>query len=959
MSLTEYKKKRSFNKTPEPEGKTRKAGTTLKFVIQKHQASSLHYDFRLEMEGVLKSWAVPKGPSLNPADKRLAMMVEDHPYDYRTFEGIIPEGNYGAGTVIIWDEGTYEPIDKAGNKITEKELLKQLKAGNFHIIMKGKKIRGEYTLVHLKRDNMENGWLLIKIKDGYASEKDITKDDKSIQSGMTLEQVAKNSDRKWINNKKGSGNKKKSSTSEEKEEKKSDQKSATKSSTKKTSSNSISLDKVGKKSARLSNVKPMLATLTNEAFDDADWVYEIKFDGYRAIADINKGKVTLHSRNLLSFNTKFKPIVEALEELELNAIIDGEIIALNEEGKIDFQQLQAYQKTGEGTLVFYVFDILWLDGKDLRELTLLERKEILKQVLPDHDSIRYSDHVEADGKKFYELAEKEGLEGIMAKRADSNYITNNRSSSWLKIKTSKRQEAIICGFTKGRGSRKYFGSLVLGIMEGNELKYIGQTGSGFDETLLGDIHKKLEKLVTDDCPFKTKPKTPQPATWVKPQMICEVKFQEWTREGSMRHPIFMGIRNDKKPGEVSREKVVPLKEAKSKSENDTEMKTDQKKTTKSAADSDSSKKVSATKKKTPDKASVKSSVKASVKASVKKSSPKKAAAKNVEKTRSQKTSGKDLSKQPLLFDENSKKQEIELDGKLITFTNLSKIYWKKENISKGDMLNYYDRISEFMLPYMKDRPQSLNRNPDGVGGQGFYMKNVEGKVPDWVVKHDYVSESDGETKQYFVCTDRASLIYMANLGCIEMNPWHSRIQSPDNPDWCVIDLDPGKISFEKVIEAANVVKEVLDALDVPSYPKTSGSTGIHIYIPLGAKFSYDQSRQLAELIVTLVHDQIPKFTSLERSPAKRPTKIYLDYLQNRQIQTIAAPYSLRPKPGATVSTPLFWEEVKPGLKMSDFHIHNIFDRLKETGDIFGAVLGEGIDMEATLEKAMKFLESKK
>ncbi len=973
MSLSEYKKKRSFNNTPEPEGKTRKAGTTLKFVIQKHQASSLHYDFRLEMEGVLKSWAVPKGPSLNPADKRLAMMVEDHPYDYRTFEGIIPEGNYGAGTVIVWDEGTYEPIDKAGNKITEKELLKQLKGGNFHIIMKGKKIRGEYTLVHLKRDNMENGWLLIKIKDGYASEKDITKEDKSIQSGMTLEQVAKNSDRKWISNKKSSGNTKRSS-SDKSEKQESDQKPAAKPSTKKKPSNPVSLDRIGKKSARLTNVKPMLATLTNEAFDDANWVYEIKFDGYRAIADINKGKVTLHSRNLLSFNTKFKPIVDALEELDLNAIIDGEIIALNEEGKIDFQQLQAYQKTGEGTLVFYVFDILWLDGKDLRELTLLERKEILKQVLPDHDSIRYSDHVEGDGKKFYELAEKEGLEGIMAKRSDSNYITNNRSSSWLKIKTSKRQEAIICGFTKGRGSRKYFGSLVLGIMDGKELKYIGQTGSGFDEALLSDIHKKLEKLVTDECPFKTKPKTPQPATWVKPQMICEVKFQEWTREGSMRHPIFMGIRNDKKPGEVSREKVVPVKEAKSKSENDKEMKTDQKKTTKSATDSDTSKKVTAAKEKTPVKASVKKSapkktaaksskakkeVKVSAKTSPKKSSSKTTASQNVENTRTKRSSSKDLSEQPLLFDENLKKQELDLDGKLITFTNLSKVYWKKENISKGDMLNYYDRISEFMLPYMKDRPQSLNRNPDGVGGKGFYMKNVEGKVPDWVVKHDYLSESDGETKQYFVCTDRASLLYMANMGCIEMNPWHSRIQSPDNPDWCVIDLDPGKISFEKVIEAANVVKEVLDALEVPSYPKTSGSTGIHIYIPLGAKFSYDQSRQLAELIVTLVHDQIPKFTSLERSPAKRPTKIYLDYLQNRQIQTIAAPYSLRPKPGATVSTPLFWEEVKPGLKMSDFHIHNIFDRLKETGDIFGAVLGEGIDMEATLEKAMKFLESKK
>ncbi|MGZ5254770.1 MAG: DNA polymerase ligase N-terminal domain-containing protein, partial [Flavitalea sp.] len=455
MSLSEYKKKRSFDNTPEPEGKTRKTGSSLKFVIQKHQASSLHYDFRLEMEGVLKSWAVPKGPSLNPADKRLAMMVEDHPYDYRTFEGIIPEGNYGAGTVIVWDEGTYEPIDKAGNKITEKELLNQLKAGNFHIIMKGQKIRGEYTLVHLKRDNMENGWLLIKIKDDYASKTDITKNDKSIQSGMTLEQVAKNSDRKWISNKKSSGSGSASTTTKKNA---TSAKSSSKATVSKTGSklkdaveseninskNKLPAITAGKKTARLANVKPMLATLTNEAFDDANWVYEIKFDGYRTIADINKGKVTIHSRNLLSFNTKFKPIVEALESLELNAIVDGEIIALNEEGKIDFQQLQAYQKTGEGTLVFYVFDILWLDGRDLRELTLLERKEILKQVLPDHDSIRYSDHVEADGKKFYELAEKEGLEGIMAKRADSNYITNNRSSSWLKIKTSRRQEAIIC-----------------------------------------------------------------------------------------------------------------------------------------------------------------------------------------------------------------------------------------------------------------------------------------------------------------------------------------------------------------------------------------------------------------------------------------------------------------------------------------------------------------------------------
>jgi bifunctional non-homologous end joining protein LigD len=873
MSLSEYKKKRSFNETPEPEGKVHKATSTLRFVVQKHAASHLHYDFRLEMEGVLKSWAVPKGPSMNPKDKRLAMMVEDHPFEYRTFEGIIPAGNYGAGTVIVWDEGTYQPVDKSGKKISEKELLHQLHKGNFHFIMKGKKLRGEFTLVHIQRDNMENGWLLMKIKDDYASTEDITKKDKSVQSNMTLEQVAKNSDRKWISNRKSKDGKSKISDQEVQDVAQVEE-----------IDTKALINKKGTKASRPTKVKPMLATLTDGPFDDPEWVYEIKFDGYRAIADLNKGKADLYSRNLLSFNTKFKPIFEALQNWKVNAVVDGEIIALNDKGKIDFQQLQAFQKTGEGTLIYYVFDILWLDGKDLRELPLLERKEILQQIMPENEAIRYSDHVEEKGTEFFKLAEEEGLEGIMAKRSDSTYLANNRSSSWLKIKTSMRQEAIICGFTKGRGSRKYFGSLVLGIYENKELKFIGQTGSGFDEKLLSSIYKELEKRIIDECPFKTKPKTTQPATWIKPELICEVKFQEWTREGSMRHPIFQGIREDKKAKEVGREEVKKQQEV-------------------------------------PGQV-------------------------------------KELNAS-LLFDESAKKQEIEMDGKLITFTNLSKLYWKKENISKGDMLNYYNRICDFMLPYMKDRPQSLNRTPDGVGGKSFYQKNVEGKVPDWVVTHEYVSDSDGEAKQFYVCTDRASLLYIANMGCIEMNPWNSRVQSPDNPDWCVIDLDPGKISFEKVIEAANVVKEVLDALEIPSYPKTSGSTGIHIYIPLGAKYTYDQSRQLAELVVTLVHDQIPKFTSLERSPAKRPTKIYLDYLQNRQIQTIAAPYSLRPKPGATVSTPLHWEEVKKGLKIADFNIHNIFDRLKETGDIFTPVLGEGIDMQATLEKAAGFLSDKK
>ena len=914
MGLTAYKKKRSFDKTPEPSGKKHKGSATLRFVIQKHHASRLHYDFRLEMEGVLKSWAVPKGPSLNPRDKRLAMMVEDHPYEYRTFEGIIPEGNYGAGTVIIWDEGTYTALEKKPGQSDEEALLEQLDSGNIKLDMKGKKIKGGFALVKSKSADEDNAWLLIKKKDKYVSEEDITLKDKSVVSGKTLEKVASTSNNEWISNRS-------SKTASKKKVKKpvSTKDPETPPSTGNTTPLSkkeiLQLLKGATKGTMPTSVKPMLASLTDHAFDNPDWIFELKWDGYRAIAEINKGKVSLYSRNLITFNAKFKPIVSELETLPYNMVLDGEIVALNEEGKVDFQQLQAWQKTGEGHLQMYIFDILWMEGYDLTGLPLIKRKEILKNILPDHPVIRYSDHIIGSGNDFFELAEKEGVEGIMAKDKNSTYISSKRTSSWLKVKTNKRQEAIICGYTKGRGGRKYFGSLVLGIYEKGKLRYIGQTGSGFNDKTLADLHAQLKKIETAKSPFEVKPKTTMPVTWVKPELLCEVKFQEWTREGSMRHPIFMGTREDKKPKEITREKEIPVEEI---------------------VGSEHS---SATKNEVADNGIGKE------KNSVKKATSKKPA-----------KAGKKIKiPEKGRFDTTLKKQDLRIDGKTITFTNPGKIYWKKEKITKGDMLNYYDRVSSYILPYMKDRPQSLNRHPDGVGGKSFYQKNVKGKVPDWVETYEYTSESDGEKKEFFVCTDEASLLYIANLGCIELNPWHSRIASADYPDWCVIDLDPGNISFEKVIEAALVVKEVLDALGVPSYPKTSGSTGIHIYIPLGAQYTYDQSRQLAELVVTLVHDRIPAFTSLERSPARRKTKIYLDYLQNRAIQTIAAPYSLRPKPGATVSTPLYWEEVKRGLKIADFTIFNITDRLKETGDIFTPVLGKGIDLEKTLLKAGDYL----
>lgn len=646
----------------------------------------------------------------------------------------------------------------------------------------------------------------------------------------------------------------------------------------------------------------MLATLTDEPFDDANWIYEIKWDGYRAVSYLNKSNVEIQSRNNLSFTQKFSEVTDALKQWNVYAVIDGEIVAMNEDGAANFQQLQNFATHGKATrLEYYVFDILWLSGKDLTQLTLLERKTILQNIMPADDAIiKYSDHIKEKGKAFFKLATDRGLEGVMAKKSDSTYTKNFRTKLWLKIKNNKRLEAIICGFTQGRKSRKHFGALVLGKYEGDKLIYIGHTGTGFNDKSLREVEKELQPIVTDKSPFNKKPKTNMPVTWVKPKLICEIKFSEETDEGILRHPVFMGLREDKEAKNEMNVKVVKADERKN----------------------------------------LKVKSKNSGKAQTSNSKPGK---KSSLENKKQETGNIQF------LSPKSKEETININGHDLKFTNLDKLYWPVEKITKRDMLNYYYNIVPYILPYVKDRPQSLNRHPNGINGQSFYQKNVSGKVADWLTTYDYKSESSGD-KKFLVCTDEASLMYIASLGCIEINPWHSRIQHAENPDWCVIDLDPDDNSYDEVVTAAQAVKKVLDAIDVPSYPKTSGSTGMHIYIPLGAKYSYDQSKLLAELIVNIVYHEISSFTSLERSPSKRKGKIYLDFLQNRSIQTIAAPYSLRPKPGATVSTPLHWDEVKKGLTIKQFNIHNIFDRLKNVGDIFKAVLEKGIDLEATLKK---------
>ncbi|WP_207513039.1 DNA ligase D [Longitalea luteola] len=936
MSLTTYKKKRSFNKTPEPAGKKTAAkkkaeAGALHFVVQKHAASRLHYDFRLEMEGVLKSWAVPKGPSMNPEDKRLAMMVEDHPYDYKDFEGIIPPGNYGAGTVIVWDEGTYEPMESIEDgKKAEKHLLGQLHKGDLKIRLHGQKLKGDFALVHIKNSE-DNAWLLIKKRDKYASTADVTKKARSVQSGLKLEEVAKESTNEWVSNRKSSTARKSSAKRTSARKTAGPQKKqAVK---KKVPASVEKLIAKGKKQPMPAGIIPMLATLTDGAFDDKDWVFELKYDGYRAVSYLNGSDITLMSRKNLPFNHKFPTVVEALQELGLEAVLDGEVVALNEEGKSDFQLLQNWQNSGKGELAYYVFDLLWLNGYNLMDLSLAERKTILKEILPDHLMIRYSDHIEATGIEFFDMATQQGLEGIIAKEIDSAYTPKARTKQWLKIKANQRQEVVIGGFTETRGSRSHFGALVLGVYEKNKLIYVGHTGSGFTEQSLAEIYEKLKPLVISTSPFAQKPKTNMPCTWVKPELVCEVKFSEWTKDNILRQPIFMGLREDKNAKDVFKEKAVDTGKAVSAAEAES---TTHNKKTRSG--------------KTMQKRQTPSAEGATQKA--------RSGTQRAEPIATGKhaTSNTPRKKQPVsqapkgFLNDAEKEQVVIINKKELTFTNLDKIYWPADKITKRDLLNYYEQIAPFMLPYMKDRPQSMNRFPNGINKPSFYQKDVTGKVADWIEKHDYVSESDGEKKQYLVCTDEASLLYMANLGCIEMNPWHSTTKKPDHPTWCVIDLDPGDISFNKVIEAAQVIKELADDLKIDTYCKTSGSTGLHIYIPLGAAYDYDQSRQLAELLVSLAYNEMPTFTSLERSPAKRKDKIYLDYLQNRSIQTIAAPYSLRPKPGATASAPLHWDEVKKGLSIQDFTIRNMYSRAREVGDIFKPVLGKGINLKSVLKK---------
>jgi bifunctional non-homologous end joining protein LigD len=929
MGLDEYQKKRDFTKTPEPSPKEGRPDEVLRFVVHKHAASHLHYDFRLELDGVLKSWAIPKGPSLDPSIKRLAMMVEDHPYEYGSFEGRIPAGNYGAGEVIIWDEGTYRPAAKDDRRTGEDLLREGLRKGDLKFILDGQKIKGEFALVRMKTEK-ENTWLLIKKHDQYATDEDVTLQDRSVVCGLTIDDVKAGkpptplrrvepppaagkalppsprpspkgrgrigaaamagTDEGEVAAAAAAGTVEEAATAvETRKPAATATPAATPAATPVASTTAAPAKEAQKKGTRTErkkpapmphDLKPMLASSVADPFDDPDWIFEIKLDGFRSIAEIEGGNVFVYSRNNISFNDRFPAVVSSLKSIKRDAVFDGEVVALDEQGRSSFQLLQNHQRTGEGNIAYFVFDLLYLDGEDLRALPLLTRKEMLRSMLPDLANIKYSDHIVEAGKEFFGIAKQNSLEGIVAKRSSSTYQVGRRTKDWLKIKIRLQQEAVICGFTQPRGSRKNLGSLVLGVYENDELIYIGLTGGGFDDAGLQDMYQRLVPLIQRESPFKQKIKTDTPVTWVKPVLVCEVEFAEWTDERVMRQPIFLGMREDKDAREVVRELFQSKEEPQAE-----------------------------------------------------------------ESVGGEPEGAKE--------EENLKQKVVVIDGKRLELSNLDKVFWPDEGYTKGDVIDYYRKVARVILPHLQDRPESLYRTPNGITEGGFFQKEAGMLPPPWMTTKEIYSKHVDKNVKFFVCQDEATLVYMANLGCIEINPWLSRIQKLNFPDYLVIDLDPEDIEFEKVIETAQAVHEVLEAAGATSFPKTSGATGIHIYVPLGAKYDYDAAQGFAHIVATMAHYKVPAFTSLLRSPSKRQKKVYLDFLQNKPGQTIAAPYSIRPKPGATVSTPLTWDEVKPGLHPGQFTIRNILTRIEHLGDIFQGVLGPGVELEACIENLQK------
>src|SRR5881396_2599878 len=811
--LGKYRAKRSLDRTPEPGARPPAPAPAPGglFVVHMHAARRLHWDLRLEMEGVLRSWAVPKGPSLDPANKHLAVAVEDHPLEYGDFEGLIPEGNYGAGAVIVWDRGRWVPLEDPYEGMKQGKLLFELH---------GYKLKGKWTLVKLKKGEKE--WLLIKEKDGYAAA-DGGLPPESVLSGLTVEELKAGKDR---------------AAPVVKE---------------------LQRLKAPRRAVTLDEAGPMLAETREQPFSKAGWLFELKLDGYRVRAgrEGGGGEARLITRNGHDIAAGFPEIARALAALPYEGfILDGELVVPDEAGRPSFQRLQNRARVNraldvrraavDSPGVLYVFDLLAFEGYDVRPLPLEKRKALLEQIVPRVGPIKYIEHFEKDGEALYEQVVKLGLEGVVAKKADSTYRAG-RSPSWLKIRTDRADDFVVVGFTRPKGSRSGFGALDLGAYENGKLVYTGRAGSGFTAAQLKEVSAVLEQSVRAKPPFEGPAPPDKGHTWVEPTLVVEVRYKEWTDEGLLRQPVFVRFRDDKPVTEIAKRDAG------------SEM--------------------------------------------------------------------RDAEPPVALTSPASRISHPE-----VKFSNLDKVFWPEAGYTKGDLIEYYRAVSHWMLPYLADRPLVLTRFPDGITGKSFFQKDAPEYAQAFVRTVTIWSEDSQRELDYFVCDNESSLLYIANMAAILLHVWSSRVESLEAPDWCILDLDPKDAPFTDVVTVAKAVRALCDDIGLPTGIKTSGSTGLHVLIPLGRQVTYEQSRTLGGLLARVIAAELPEIATVTRQVQKRGGKVYLDYVQNGHGRLLVAPFSARPLPGAPVSMPLKWSEVTPKLDIKKFTIKTAPARMKKLGE---------------------------
>jgi bifunctional non-homologous end joining protein LigD len=773
--LREYKSKRDPKKTPEPFG-SKKRGQEPIFVVQRHDARALHYDFRLQRDGALASWAVPKGIPLEPGTQHLAVHVEDHPLEYATFEGEIPKGEYGAGSVEIWDNGTYE-------------LLEAKKNGGLTVRLHGKRLEGIWALVPAHLSGQEKNWLILRKRDDGAT------------AAPKRKQV----------------------------------------------------------------YAPMLATLVKELPRGDDWLFEVKWDGYRAVSYVSGGEVEMRSRRGNDFTEKFQRVAREIQKAMKtpDCVIDGEVCALDENGRASFSEMQQLGPTT--SLVYYVYDLLEVDGNPIVDLPIEERRARLEDLLDRRNkTVRLSEFFD-DGEALLAAAQEQGLEGVVAKRIGSRYLLGKRTRDWEKVKTHGDQELVIAGYTGGQGRRSgRFGSLVLGYWQGDELVYAGNVGTGFSENEIDRLLAKLKPLERDTPLFREVPKMPKvrkgDVVWVEPELVAQVEFTEWTHDGHLRAPVYKGLREDKSAEEVVMEAPTPIE------------------------------------------------------------------------------------------------PEIRKGSRTLKLSNLDKPFWPEEGITKGDLLAYYRDVAAVLVPHLRDRPFTMKRYPDGWQGNFFFQKDAPKHMPEWIKTAEFPATSrDSRQKRmirYPLANDELALLWMVNMGCIDMNAWYSRVDKPERPDWVLFDLDPSPdVGFKETVEVALLVKQALDALELASFPKTSGADGIHILVPIARRHTYDDTRQFSEIIARALARTHRGLVTTEWAKAKR-RGVLIDSNQNGEGKTIASVYSVRPKAGAPVSTPLLWEEVNEKLDPADFTMEVIRERIARDGDLYEGVL----TTKQALGPALKSLE---